>query len=197
MSKVKTSKDATVPPFDDQAGKQVDLLCSNRGLGPDRLQTALVSEHQPKKFFFALATNGRKTLPWIFVTNGSSLHLYFWNASLVDFCFGNYGTETMLWKPWNGNCASATVKRKICFGNHASETMERKLCFGNHASETMERKLYQYFGNYAVCAIMFLKSCFRNDVSETMKRKLRSRNQFILQNCRPLNPMIKILRLEK
>ena len=161
MSKVKTSKDATVPPFDDQAGKQVDLLCSNRGLGPDRLQTALVSEHQPKKFFFALATNGRKTLPWIFVTNGSSMHLYFWNASLVDFCFGNYGTETMLWKPWNGNCASATVKRKIFFGN-----------------ETMERKLY--FRNYAVSVIMFLKPCFRNDVSETMKRKLRSRNQFIL-----------------
>ena len=137
MSKVKTSKDATVPPFDDQAGKQVDLLCSNRGLGPDRLQTALVSEHQPKKLFFALATNGRKTLPWIFVTNDSSMHLYFWNASLVDFCFGNYGTETMLW-----NHASETMERKLYFRNYAvSVIMFLKPCFRNDVSETMKRKL--------------------------------------------------------
>lgn len=146
MSKVKTSKDATVPPFDDQAGKQVDLLCSNRGLGPDRLQTALVSEHQPKKLFFALATNGRKTLPWICVTNDSSMHLYFWNASLVDFCFGNYGTETMLWnhgmetvlrQPWNGKYVSATMLRKPWNGNYVLATMLQKPWNGNYTSETM------------------------------------------------------------
>ena len=103
-------------------------------------------------------------------------------------CFG-----TMEWKLCFGNRETENMFRQPCFGNHGTETMFWQPCFRNHGTETILQKLCRFCNH--VSETMLPKRCLRNHEEETTLSE--SIHITWEMNCRPLNPMIKILRLEK